>query len=110
MICYMYFLYFKFNILINKLLIVCGPTATGKTDLAIHLAKQFNGELINADSRQVYTGMDIVTGKDLPVNSKFEIRNSKLGIQRHDLRVGFREKKEIPIWLVDIVDPDYVFN
>jgi tRNA dimethylallyltransferase len=51
-----------------KILIVCGPTATGKTALAAKLAKKFNGELISADSRQVYTGMDIVTGKDRPEN------------------------------------------
>jgi tRNA A37 N6-isopentenylltransferase MiaA len=46
----------------GKLLIICGPTATGKTLLAIKLAKKFNGELISADSRQVYKGMDIGTG------------------------------------------------
>ncbi len=49
-----------------KILIVCGPTATGKTQLAANLAKKFNGELISADSRQVYRGMDVVTGKDWP--------------------------------------------
>lgn len=49
----------------NKLLIVCGPTASGKTALAVSLAKRFNGELISADSRQVYVGMDIGTGKDI---------------------------------------------
>ncbi len=49
-----------------KILIICGPTATGKTALAAKLAQQFNGELISADSRQVYKGMDIVTGKDRP--------------------------------------------
>jgi tRNA dimethylallyltransferase len=48
----------------NKLLIISGPTAAGKTGLAIKLAKKFNGEIISADSRQVYKGMDIVTGKD----------------------------------------------
>jgi tRNA dimethylallyltransferase len=46
------------------ILIILGPTAIGKTSLAIHLAKVFNGELISADSRQVYKGMDIITGKD----------------------------------------------
>ncbi|MFC1627124.1 tRNA (adenosine(37)-N6)-dimethylallyltransferase MiaA [Patescibacteria group bacterium] len=50
----------------NKLLIICGPTAIGKTSLAANLAKKFKGELISADSRQVYQGMDIVTGKDKP--------------------------------------------
>jgi tRNA dimethylallyltransferase len=49
-----------------KVLIVCGPTATGKTALAAKLAKQFSGEIISADSRQVYQEMDIVTGKDRP--------------------------------------------
>ncbi len=49
----------------NKLLVVCGPTATGKTDLAISLAKKYNGELVSADSRQIYKGLDIGTGKDL---------------------------------------------
>jgi len=46
------------------ILIILGPTAIGKTSLAIHLAKTFNGELISADSRQVYKGMDIITGKE----------------------------------------------
>lgn len=45
------------------MLAVFGPTATGKTDLAINLAKKFNGELISADSRQVYKNLDIGTGK-----------------------------------------------
>lgn len=48
----------------NKLLIISGPTATGKTNLAIKMAKKFNGELISADSRQIYRGMNIGTGKD----------------------------------------------
>lgn len=47
----------------NKLLVILGPTATGKTTLSLSLAKKFNGELISADSRQVYTGLDIGTGK-----------------------------------------------
>lgn len=48
----------------KKLLVICGPTATGKTGLAVRLAKEFNGTLISADSRQVYKQMDIGTGKD----------------------------------------------
>ncbi len=50
----------------NKVLFIVGPTASGKTRLAIKLAKKLNGELISADSRQVYKGLDIVTGKDIP--------------------------------------------
>lgn len=49
----------------NKLLVVCGPTATGKTDLAQKLSRLVDGEIISADSRQVYKGMDIGTGKDI---------------------------------------------
>ena len=47
----------------KKLLVIVGPTGTGKTDLALDLAKKFNGELVSADSRQIFTGMDIGTGK-----------------------------------------------
>lgn len=96
--------------LMHRLLIICGPTATGKTDLGIHLAKQFNGEIISADSRQVYKGLDIITGKDIDKNSELKIKNSELGIQNDKLSVGFREKDGIPIWLVDIVSPNYPFN
>lgn len=48
-----------------ELITILGPTATGKTKLAAHLAYQLNGEIISADSRQVYKFMDIGTGKDL---------------------------------------------
>lgn len=68
----------------NKLLIICGPTATGKTKLAIDLAKKFNGELMNADSRQVYKGLDALTGKD--------------------------RSEDIPIRLYDIVNPTDEFS
>jgi len=47
----------------NKLLTVVGPTSSGKSELAVRLAKKFNGEIISCDSRQVYEGMNIGTGK-----------------------------------------------
>jgi tRNA dimethylallyltransferase len=47
----------------KKLIVVVGPTASGKTELAIKLAKKFNGEIVSADSRQIYKGMDIGTAK-----------------------------------------------
>lgn len=50
----------------SKILIILGPTATGKSDLAVRLAQRFNGEIISADSRQVYKGLDIGTGKITP--------------------------------------------
>jgi tRNA dimethylallyltransferase len=48
-----------------KNIVITGPTATGKTSLAVKLARQFSGEIISADSRQVYKGLDIGTGKDI---------------------------------------------
>lgn len=70
----------------RKILFICGPTATGKTRLASELARKFSGELISADSRQVYREMDIGTGKDIS------------------------EAKGIPIWLVDVVNPNEDFS
>lgn len=49
----------------TSLLVLLGPTASGKTALAVDLAKRLNGEIISADSRQIYKGLDIGTGKDL---------------------------------------------
>jgi tRNA dimethylallyltransferase len=86
----------------NKLLVVCGPTSTGKTTLAIELAKKFNGELISADSRQVYKGMDIGTGKDLPKGSKIKLP----WFQKY----GYYEISGAKIWGYDIADPRHEFN
>jgi len=91
----------------TKLLVICGPTATGKTSLGISLAKKFNGEIISADSRQVYIGMDLGTGKDIPKNSKYvypvrEVQNPKLG--------GFYLFDKIPVWLLDLVKPNQEFS
>lgn len=47
----------------SKIIVVCGPTATGKSDYAVELALRIGGEIISADSRQVYTGLDIGSGK-----------------------------------------------
>ncbi len=73
-----------------NLITILGPTATGKTKLAAQLAHKFNGEIISADSRQVYKGMDIGTGKDL---SDYVVDDSK-----------------IPYHLIDIADPNTEFN
>lgn len=69
---------------------ILGPTACGKTDLAAHLAYYIDGEIISADSRQVYRGMDIGTGKDLA-----------------DYTVNGRQ---IPYHLIDICDPGEKYN
>ena len=68
----------------NKLIVILGPTASGKTHLAVQLAHQLNGEIISADSRQVYRGMDIGTGKDL---EQYNVNN-----------------QTIPYHLIDILD------
>ena len=47
----------------SKLVIICGATATGKSDLAVEIAKEINAEIISADSMQLYKGMDIGTAK-----------------------------------------------
>ena len=47
----------------QKLIVILGPTASGKSDLAVKIAKKFNGEIISADSRQVYKGLDLGSGK-----------------------------------------------
>ncbi|TSC54145.1 MAG: tRNA isopentenyltransferase MiaA, partial [Microgenomates group bacterium LiPW_16] len=69
--------------------------------LGIRLAKKLNGEIVSADSRQVYIGMDIGTGKDLPVNSKLKTQNSKLGYYLID---------GIPVWMVDVITPAQEFS
>lgn len=63
-----------------KLIIVAGPTASGKTALAIEIAKKYNGEVVSADSRQVYRGLDIGTGK--------ATRREMAGIPHHLLDVA----------------------
>lgn len=92
----------------SQLLIICGPTATGKTKLAIELAKKFDGELVSADSRQVYRGMDIGTGKDLIPISNFKFQISK--IRYENKYVGFYVTQGVPIWLYDVVSPDQEFS
>lgn len=75
----------KFN-----LVTILGPTATGKTRLSVQLANHFNGEIISADSRQVYRGMNIGTGKDL---SEYKL-----------------DDKLIPYHLIDVNDPTEDFD
>jgi tRNA dimethylallyltransferase len=71
----------------EPLIIICGPTAVGKSALAVKLARVLNGEIISADSQQVYRGVDIGTGK-LPSI----------------------ERAGIPHHLMDVVDPDSAFD
>ncbi|MDP4001577.1 MAG: tRNA (adenosine(37)-N6)-dimethylallyltransferase MiaA [bacterium] len=70
-----------------RIVVILGPTASGKSDLAIKLAQKFNGEIISADSRQVYRGMDIGTGK-----------------------VTKKEQKLVPHHLLNIANPKSIFS
>lgn len=69
-----------------SLLVITGPTASGKTRRAVDCARAFNGEIISADSRQIYRGMDLGTGKDL------------------------EEYGTVPYHLIDICDAGYRYN
>jgi tRNA dimethylallyltransferase len=71
----------------QKIIVITGPTASGKTGLAIELALAFGGEIVNADSMQVYRGMDVGTAKPTP-----------------------EERSRVPHHLLDVVDPDEDFN
>src|ERR1035437_3846008 len=71
----------------QKILVVLGQTATGKSDVAVRLAKKFNGEIISADSRQIYKGLDIATGK-----------------------VTKKEMQGVPHHILDIISPKKVFS
>lgn len=71
----------------HKLVVILGPTASGKSDLAVRLAKEFDGEIISADSRQVYRGLNIGTGK-----------------------ITKREMAGIPHHILDVASPRRVFT
>ena len=71
----------------SNMVVVIGPTAIGKTRLAIHIAEQFSGEIINADSRQVYQYMDIGTAKP-----------------------SISDRTRVPHHMIDINQPDNNFN
>lgn len=73
----------------KKAIVILGPTSSGKTGLGVKLAHKYNGEIISADSRQVYKGMDIGTGKDLD-EYEFKERGKKV---------------KIPYHLIDVVSP-----
>lgn len=88
----------------NKLLYIIGPTATGKTNIALNLAQRFNGDIISADSRQVYIGMDIGTGKDIPSGFKKIIK------KENNYQSICYQKNNINIWGYDLVNPDQEYS
>jgi len=92
-----------------KIIAIIGPTASGKTSLGIEVAKQFDGEIISVDSRQIYRGMDIGTGKEPGEWVEEEIEKGG-GIEQ---LYGARKKFVIDgvvHWGIDLVDPDQVYS
>jgi tRNA dimethylallyltransferase len=77
----------------KKVIVVLGPTSSGKSELAVQIAKKFNGEIISADSRQIFKDMDLGTGK---VEGEWE-----------DDKFIY---KDIPHYLIDFVDPQDEYN
>lgn len=69
-----------------KLIVILGPTASGKTDLAVKLAKEFNGEIINADSRQIYQEMNIGTAKP-KIGTKAKNNTTYKGVVHHLINI-----------------------
>jgi len=108
----------------KKLIAVVGPTAIGKTSLAVFLAKKLDGEIVSADSRQVYKGLDIGTGKegqpaqDAGISkSKFLISNKISKSKNENCKLKIENLKRcqrfidnIPQWLIDITEPETIFT
>ena len=85
----------------QKIIVVLGPTASGKSEMAVRLAKEFGGEVVSADSRQVYRGMDVGTGKvPMDKNSKSEFK-----IQKDSYYY-----RGIPHYLIDVASPRRSFS
>lgn len=82
----------------ERLIVILGPTATGKTDLAIILAKKFNGELVSCDSRQVYKGLDLGTGKS---------PEKKVRVEKYK---NYWVLDGIRVWMYDVADPKKQYN
>lgn len=88
-----------------RVLIVCGPTATGKTKLAVSLAKRFNGELVSADSRQIYKSIDIISGKDITPGTPSTARKTA-HYRDEEYELVTYDIDAIPVWLYDVITPD----
>jgi tRNA dimethylallyltransferase len=88
----------------KKVVAVIGPTASGKTSLALKIAKALNGELVNADSRQIYKYMNIGTAKGNPQ----KIKDQNLEVKYDDSKkvLQIYQIDSIPIHLIDVVEPD----
>jgi tRNA-2-methylthio-N6-dimethylallyladenosine synthase len=83
----------------KKVIVIVGTTASGKTKLGVEMALKYNGEIVSADSRQVYRGMDVGTGKDLrEYKAKLKVESGKL------------KEIVVPYHLIDVADPKDKFD
>ncbi|MFW5703442.1 MAG: tRNA (adenosine(37)-N6)-dimethylallyltransferase [Patescibacteria group bacterium] len=89
----------------NRITVITGQTATGKTQAAVKLAQNTNGALINFDARQIYQRQDIVPGKDVFNGSNYKLVRTKQGYQ-----IGYYLIDNIPVWLYDIISTDISFS
>ena len=87
----------------QKMITILGPTASGKTPVAARLAAEIGGEVISADSRQVYRRMDIGTGKDL---GDYVVGSQETGVRSQETGDG----RQIPYHLIDIREPGTKYN
>jgi tRNA dimethylallyltransferase len=99
----------------NKIIIICGATASGKTGWGVRIAKKFNGEIISADSRQVFRGLDLGTGKEggKSAKSKVKSQKSKLQVINQKLEkhfINIRWIDGVPQWMIDARDPKEKFT
>jgi tRNA dimethylallyltransferase len=91
----------------KKIIIITGPTGSGKTELAVKLAKKFNGEIIGADSRQIYRGMKIGTAAPCEIKNKKDfclhkgVRHYLVGFLKPDKIFSVAEFKEMASKIVD---------
>ena len=84
----------------HKLLVIAGPTATGKTKLALELIKSLNGEIVSADARQVYKYMDIGTGKDKRVIASYGLRIANYDLVNPDQKFSVADYLRLTVPVV----------
>lgn len=90
-----------------KLLIITGPTATGKTSLALQIAKHIPADIISCDSRQIYEHMDIITGKDIPLGFTKQPTSLKTS---HITNIPTYSSNSTSIYGYDLITPDQEFS
>lgn len=121
----------------NKVILITGQTATGKTKLAFEYAQKYNGELVNCDSRQIYKYLDIITGKDIKESSKLKAQNANPQLKSQNFikeftlqdvfEIGYYnlnlsstdsveeeqsdgKTESVKLWLYDVITPDRYFS